>query len=54
MRIGINLGDIIVDGEEVAGDGVNVAARLEPMSPPDGLCMEGLRKLGWNGLSRIV
>lgn len=39
LRIGINLGDIIIDGDDVAGDGVNIAARLEPLSPPDGLCI---------------
>src|SRR5271170_4094147 len=36
LRIGINLGDIIVDGGDVSGDGVNVAARLEPLAPMDG------------------
>lgn len=39
LRIGINLGDIIIDGDDIAGDGVNVVARLEPLSPPDGLCI---------------
>lgn len=39
LRIGINLGDIIIDGDDIAGDGVNIAARLEPLSPPDGLCI---------------
>src|SRR5579872_5276605 len=31
LRIGINLGDIIIDGDDIYGDGVNVAARLEPL-----------------------
>jgi TolB-like protein/class 3 adenylate cyclase/Tfp pilus assembly protein PilF len=41
LRIGVNLGDIIRDGEDVSGDGVNVAARLEPLAPPDGICVSG-------------
>lgn len=39
LRIGINLGDIIIDGDDVSGDGVNVAARLEPFAPKDGICV---------------
>jgi adenylate cyclase len=39
FRIGINLGDIIVDGDDIFGDGVNVAARLEAMSDPGGICI---------------
>jgi adenylate cyclase len=39
FRIGINLGDIIVDGDDIFGDGVNVAARLEALSAPDGICI---------------
>ena len=36
FRIGINLGDVIIDGDDVYGDGVNVAARLEGICEPDG------------------
>ena len=39
FRIGINMGDVIVEGDNLYGDGVNVAARLEALSQPDGVCM---------------
>jgi class 3 adenylate cyclase len=39
FRIGINLGDIIKDGREIYGDGVNVAARLEALAAPGGICV---------------
>jgi len=41
FRIGINLGDVIVEGEDIHGDGVNIAARLEGMAEPGGICLSG-------------
>jgi adenylate cyclase len=41
FRIGINLGDIIVDGDDIYGNGVNVAARLETLAEPGGICLSG-------------
>ncbi|CAN7551148.1 adenylate/guanylate cyclase domain-containing protein [Mesorhizobium amorphae] len=39
FRIGINLGDVVVEGDNLMGDGVNVAARLEALSRPGGICI---------------
>ncbi len=41
FRIGINLGDVVIDGDDIQGDGVNVAARLEALAEPGGLCISG-------------
>src|SRR5437773_8469660 len=39
FRMGINVGDIIIDGDDIFGDGVNVAARLQTLAEPGGLCV---------------
>jgi adenylate cyclase len=41
FRIGVNLGDVMAEGEQIYGDGVNVAARLEGLAPPGGICISG-------------
>jgi class 3 adenylate cyclase/pimeloyl-ACP methyl ester carboxylesterase len=39
FRVGINVGDIIIDGDDIFGDGVNIAARLQTLCEPGGLCI---------------
>jgi len=41
FRIGVNLGDVIADGDDIFGDGVNVAARVEALAPPGGVALTG-------------
>src|SRR4029453_7905518 len=50
-RIGINLGDVIVEGDDILGDGVNVAARLESIAQPGGICISAaVRDQVWDRL----
>jgi adenylate cyclase len=41
FRVGINLGDVVIDGDDIHGDGVNVAARLEALADSGGICVSG-------------
>ena len=40
-RMGVNVGDVLIRSQEIAGDGVNIAARLEALAPPGGICISG-------------
>ncbi len=54
FRIGINLGDVIVDRDEIYGDGVNVAARLESLAEPGGICISDMVRQGVEGKLDLV
>src|SRR5215468_3320458 len=41
FRIGINVGDVVAEGEDLLGDGVNIAARLQEVAAPAGICLSG-------------
>ena len=42
FRVGINLGDVVIDGDDIQGDGVNMAARPEGLAEPGGICVSGM------------
>ncbi len=51
FRVGVNLGDIVTEGDDIHGDGVNVAARLQENSAPGGLALSGI---AYEGLGSLV
>ena len=66
LRIGIHVGDVVIEGDEVYGDGVNIAARIEPLAEPGGVCVSSrvrddiknqtgidLLSLGMKGLKNV-
>ncbi len=54
LRIGINLGDVIIEGDDIYGDGVNVAARLEPLAEPGGVCIASIVNESVAGRVKVV
>src|SRR5215475_5653266 len=55
FRIGINLGDVIIEEDDIFGDGVNVAARLQMLAEPGGICVSGAIRDQLNGrLSNVA
>lgn len=54
FRIGVNLGEVIVDQDEIYGDGVNVAARLESLAEPGGICIsDAVRSAVGGGIAGV-
>ncbi len=49
LRVGIHLGDVIVEGEDIHGDGVNISARLEELAEPGGICVSDMVRSGVRG-----
>lgn len=54
LRIGVNLGDSIIQGDDIYGDGVNIAARLEPLARPGGVCISSVVHQSYRGRSDTV
>ncbi len=53
-RVGINIGDIIVEGDDIYGDGVNVAARLEGIAEPGGICVADIVRQSIDGKTELT
>ena len=47
FRVGVNIGDVIVEPHDIFGDGVNIAARLESIAEPGGICMSSTLTTTW-------
>jgi class 3 adenylate cyclase len=54
FRIGINLGDVIIEGDDIYGDGVNVAARLQELAEPGGVFVSGTNMLASAYAAKIL
>jgi len=54
FRIGTNLGDVLIDGQDILGDGVNIAARLESIAKPRGICISDDAYRQIQGFDRIL
>ena len=54
LRIGINLGDVVVDGSDLYGDGVNIAARLQEVAEPGGIALSSVTHDYLRGKSALV
>ena len=54
FRIGVNVGDVIVKGDDIYGDSVNVAARLQELSDPGGICISRAARERWSRYLRQV
>jgi class 3 adenylate cyclase len=54
-RIGVHLGDVLIEGDDILGDGVNIAARLESIAEPGGICIseDAFRQVRGKGRGRV-